>query len=156
MDGTTAYIVVEDQELRLPALVEGTSLYDKSEKWRSEIESSLQISTPDPYFNPLGGALAAAADGIWDGKIWLHGAIGWRSQLNGWRAAYIGDFIGWHDRARTHFDSYAASQVTDVPATIPHPTQDTALHLARSVKKWGTPHYSNGYICRTPYRKDRS
>lgn len=91
--------------------------------------------------------MAAAADGIWDGKIWLHGAIGWRSQLNGWRAAYIGDFIGWHDRARTHFDSYAASQVTDVPATIPHPTQDTALHLARSVKKWGTPHYSNGYIC---------
>lgn len=155
LDGTTAYIVVEDQELRLPALVEGTSLYDKSEKWRSEIESSLQISTPDPYFNPLGGALAAAADGIWDGKIWLHGAIGWRSQLNGWRAAYIGDFIGWHDRARTHFDSYAASQVTDVPATIPHPTQDTALHLARSVKKWGTPHYSNGYICRTPYRKDQ-
>lgn len=68
LDGTTAYIVVEDQELRLPALVEGTSLYDKSEKWRSEIESSLQISTPDPYFNPLGGALAAAADGIWDGK----------------------------------------------------------------------------------------
>lgn len=25
LDGTTAYIVVEDQELRLPALVEGTS-----------------------------------------------------------------------------------------------------------------------------------
>ena len=50
-DGQKVYtteVVVEDQELRLPALVEGTSLYDKSEKWRSEIESSLQISTPDP------------------------------------------------------------------------------------------------------------
>lgn len=155
LDGNTAYVVVENQDLHLPTSTEGDSLYEKSENWRSKLTSSLQISTPDPYFNPLGGVLAAAADGIWDGKIWLHGAIGWRSQLNGWRAAYIGDFIGWHDKARTHFDSYAASQVTDVPATIPHPTQDPDLNLARSVKKWGTPHYSNGYICRTPYRKDQ-
>lgn len=155
LDGSTAYIIVENQELYIPSLAEGASLYDKSEKWRSDLVSSLRISTPDSYFNPLGSALSAAAYGIWDGKIWLHGAIGWRSQLNGWRAAYIGDFIGWHDKARTHFNSYAASQVTDVPATRPHPTQDTALHLARSVKEWGTPHYSNGYICRTPYRNDQ-
>ncbi len=155
LDGSTAYIIVENQELHIPSFAEGTSLYDKSEKWRSDLVSSLRISTPDSYFNPLGSALSAAAYGIWDGKIWLHGAVGWRSQLNGWRAAYIGDFIGWHDKARTHFNSYAASQVTDVPATRPHPTQDTALHLARSVKEWGTPHYSNGYICRTPYRNDQ-
>lgn len=155
LDGATSYLVLENQDLRIPALSEGASLYEKSEKWRSELTSSLKISTPDPYFNPLGSALSAAAYGIWDEKIWLHGAIGWRSQLNGWRAAYIGDFIGWHDKARTHFDSYAASQVTDVPATIPHPTQDPDLNMARSVKKWGTPHYSNGYICRTPNRKDQ-
>ena len=63
--------------------------------------------------------------------------------------------MGWHDRARKHFDAYAASQVTDVPNTIPHPAQDSALHLARSVKKWGTPQYSNGYICRNPRRNNQ-
>ena len=46
---------------------------------------------------------------------------------------------GKHDRARTHFDAYAASQVTNVPNTIPHPAQDSALAMARSEKKWGTP-----------------
>ena len=72
----------------------------------------------------------------WDGEVWLHGAIGWRMPLSGWRAAYTGDVLGWHDRARTHFNAYAASQVTEVPNTLPHPAQDSALHLARSVKKW--------------------
>lgn len=96
-----------------------------------------------------------AADGIWDGEVWLHGAIGWRMPLSGWRAAYTGDVLGWHDRARTHFNAYAASQVTEVPNTFPHPAQDSALHLARSVKKWGTPQYSNGYICRNPHRNNQ-
>ena len=90
-----------------------------------------------------------------DGQVWLHGAVGWRMPLSGWRAAYTGDALGWHDRARKHFDAYAASQVTDVPNMIPHPAQDSALHLARSVKKWGTPQYSNGYICRNPHRNNQ-
>lgn len=154
LDGETTYVMVENLDLRLPSLTEGEALYEKAEKWRAEIASSLKFSTPDPFFNPLGGALAIAADGIWDNQVWLHGAIGWRTQLNGWRAGYTGDFIGRHDRARTHFNSYAASQVTDVPVTIPHPALDSVLHLARSVKKWGTPQYSTGYICRTPNRKD--
>ena len=41
------------------------------------------------------------------------------------------------------------------PNTLPHPAQDSALHLARSVKKWGTPQYSNGYICRNPHRNNQ-
>ena len=110
---------------------------------------------PIHTFNTLGGALAVAADGIWDGEVWLHGAIGWRMPLSGWRAAYTGDALGWHDRARTHFNAYAASQVTEVPNTIPHPAQDSTLALARSEKKWRTPQYSNGYICRNPRRNDQ-
>lgn len=66
------------------------------------LASRLKIETPDPYLNTLGGALVAAADGIWDGQVWLHGAIGWRMPLSGWRAGYTGDALGWHDRARTH------------------------------------------------------
>ena len=149
------YILVRDYSLVIPSLEEGAALYDKSEQARAELASRIRITTPDPFFNTLGGALAVAADGIWDGEVWLHGAIGWRMPLSGWRAAYTGDVLGWHDRARTHFDAYAASQVTDVPNTIPHPAQDSALALARSVKKWGTPQYSNGYICRNPRRNDQ-
>ena len=119
------------------------------------LASRIQFSTPDPYINTLGGALVLAADGDWDGQTWLHGCIGWRMPLAGWRAAYVGDVLGWNDRAVSHFDAYAKSQVTDVPATIPHPSQDSTLNLARAEKRWGTQMYSNGYICRNPERNDQ-
>ena len=151
IDGTL-YILLENQELRTLTTAEGENLFKKAEAARSETASRIRIETPDPYFNTLGGTLAMAAGGIW---VWLHGAIGWRMPLSGWRAAYTGDVLGWHDRARTHFNAYAASQVTEVPNTLPHPAQDSALHLARSVKKWGTPQYSNGYICRNPHRNNQ-
>ena len=154
IDGTL-YMLLENQELRTLTTAEGENLFKKAEAARSETASRIRIETPDPYFNTLGGTLAMAADGIWDGEVWLHGAIGWRMPLSGWRAAYTGDVLGWHDRARTHFNAYAASQVTEVPNTLPHPAQDSALHLARSVKKWGTPQYSNGYICRNPHRNNQ-
>lgn len=130
-------------------------VFTQTEKTRQTLTSRIKISTPDPFFNTLGGTLAVAADAIWDGQVWLHGAIGWRMPLTGWRGAYTGDFLGWHNRARSHFDAYAASQVTRVPQTIPHPTQDKEMNLARAEKKWGTPMYSNGYICRNPYRNDQ-
>ena len=120
-----------------------------------DLSSRIQFQTPDPYLNPLGSALTLAADGNWDGQTWLHGCIGWRMPLAGWRAGFIGDVLGWNDRAVSHFDAYAKSQVTDVPATIPHPSQDSTLNLARAVKKWGTQMYSNGYICRNPERNDQ-
>lgn len=112
------------------------------------------FSTPDPYINTLGGALVMAADGDWDGQTWLHGCIGWRIPLAGWRAGYLGDVLGWNDRAVSHFDAYAKSQVTSVPPTMPHPAQDAKMNMARADKKWGTQMYSNGYICRYPDRND--
>lgn len=131
------------------------AIYNTAEARRVEIASSLKITTPDPFFNTLGGTIATAADGIWDGKVWMHGAVGWRMPLNGWRAAYTGDVMGWHDRARIHFDAYAASQVTEVEPTRSHPAQDSVLNLARAEKSWGTPMYSNGYICRNPERNNQ-
>lgn len=145
-----AYLLFRDFSIKMLGKKEGSRLYEKAEKVRAELASRIRIETPDAYLNTLGGALALAADGIWDGQVWLHGAVGWRMPLSGWRAAYTGDALGWHDRARTHFDAYAASQVTEVPNTIPHPAQDSVLNLARSEKRWGTPQYSNGYICRNP------
>jgi hypothetical protein len=124
-------------------------LFDMADERRKEVASAVVVDTPDPYMNPIGGVLSTAADGIWD-DVWLHGAIGWRMPLNGWRAGYTGDFIGLNARNRRHFNRYAASQVTDVPPVMSHPAPDSALNLARPLKKWGTPMYSNGYICRNP------
>ncbi|NDV83219.1 DUF4450 domain-containing protein [Bacteroides sp. 51] len=149
------YLVLQDMWLNLLPPEVAEKLFEETEATRAALAGRIQFRTPDPYINTLGGALAVAADGIWDGEVWLHGAVGWRMPLSGWRAAYTGDALGWHNRARTHFDAYAASQVTEVPNTIPHPAQDPDMNLARSIKQWGTPQYSNGYICRNPYRNDQ-
>lgn len=127
-----------------------TAAFAAAEARRAEIAATLRIDTPDDYLNPVAGALSIAADGIWEPDVWLHGAVGWRIPLTGWRAAYTGDALGWHERSRRHFDGYAAAQITHIPPTIPHPAQDTALHLTRAAKVWGTPMYSNGYITRRP------
>lgn len=151
--GETIYIGISDNMLKR---IDNPALFREWEQARDTLARRIRITTPDPYFNTLGGALAMAADGIWGTEgVWLHGAVGWRMPLSGWRAGYTGDALGWHDRARTHFDNYAASQVTEIPCTRWHPAQDSALALARSVKEWGTPQYSNGYICRNPRRNDQ-
>ena len=128
--------------------------FDAAEQWRNQLASSVSFHTPDAYINPIGGALVMAADGAWDGKVWQHGAVGWRMPLPGWRAAYMGDFLGMPDRQRTHFDAYAKSQVTDVPVTEPH-LMDEKNNLARGTYKWGTPMYSTGYICRNPEKNNQ-
>ncbi|MDR2804609.1 MAG: glycoside hydrolase family 88 protein [Dysgonamonadaceae bacterium] len=151
----TVYLVLENHDLLQTNEAEGYNLYNQTESARLQLASRIRFKTPDPYVNTLGGTIVMAADAIWDGEVWLHGAVGWRMPLTGWRAAYAGDFLGWHDRARIHFDAYAQSQVTDVPNTILHPAQDSALHLSRALKQWGTPMYSNGYIGRNPHRNDQ-
>lgn len=134
---------------------EARSLFMKAVLHNGQLSERIKFETPDPYINTLGSALAFAADGDWDGQTWLHGCIGWRMPLAGWRAAYVGDVLGWGDRQRSHFDAYAKSQVTNVEPTIPHPSQDAKLNMARAEKRWGTQMYSNGYICRNPERNDQ-
>ncbi|MBD5344677.1 MAG: DUF4450 domain-containing protein [Bacteroides sp.] len=129
-------------------------MFSRAEQERVALASSITITTPDEWINPIGSALGVAADGIWSGEAWLHGSIGWRTPHLGWRGAYAGDALGWSDRALTHFKTYANNQITDIPPVIPHPTQDSTLNLARAEKKWGTQFYSNGYICRRPGKKD--
>ena len=151
----TVYIKYADRALSAANQKFLAKEYAKADAQREELAGKLVIDTPDPYFNTLGSVIMNAAEGNWDGKVWLHGAIGWRMTLSGWRGAYNGDFLGWHDRARSHFDAYAKSQVTDVEPTIPHPSQDPGKQMARALKKWGTQMYSNGYICRDPERNDQ-
>lgn len=151
----TVFIEYSDKELNASPQKLLSEKYSVADAQRNCMAGRLEISTPDPYFNVLGPIMINAADGAWDGKTWLHGAIGWRMPLSGWRGAYSGDFLGWHDRARSHFDAYAKSQVEGVPPVIPHPTQDPDKQMARAEKKWGTQMYSDGYICRNPERNDQ-
>jgi hypothetical protein len=125
-----------------------TKLFTATEDARKKLAGRVKVVTPDPYINTLGGALSIAADGIWESPTYLHGAVAWRMRLPAWRGAYVADVLGWHDRARTHFSSYALSQVKE-PATGPV-VFDTALHLARQQEKIGTSMFSSGYICRNP------
>ena len=123
-------------------------IFSKAESARKKIADRVKVSTPDKYINTLGSILSVAADAVWENPTFLHGAIGWRMRLNGWRGPYVGDVLSWHDRAKTHFKAYALSQVTS-PLTGPL-VMDTALHLARSLEKMGTSVFSSGYICRNP------
>ena len=152
---TELFFEVDLDTLRMVDTEEGQQTLDRARQYFTALAERIQFDTPDPYINTLGSALALAADGDWDGQTWLHGCIGWRMPLAGWRAGYLGDVLGWNDRAVSHFDAYAKSQVTDVPPTIPHPSQDPAQNLARAEKRWGTQMYSNGYICRNPKRNDQ-
>ena len=39
--------------------------FAKAEAQRAALAGRIQFTTPDPYFNTVGGALAVAADGVW-------------------------------------------------------------------------------------------
>jgi len=150
-----AHVVMKGDEIFKMSDVKAFKCYNDIVAYNDKLASRLQFSTPDPYLNALAGALVMAADGDWDGQTWLHGCIGWRMPLAGWRAAYVGDVLGWNDRAESHFNAYAKSQVTSVEPTIAHPSQDEKMNMARAEKRWGTQMYSNGYICRNPERNDQ-
>ncbi|MFV0606823.1 MAG: DUF4450 domain-containing protein [Niabella sp.] len=125
-----------------------SSIFTKAEQARKKIADRIIVETPDEYINTLGGALAIAADAIWEAPTYLHGAVAWRMRLPAWRGAYAADALGWHDRAKLHFNSYLKSQVTNIlPGNV---TPDTTLHFARQLEKMGTAMFSNGYICRYP------
>ncbi|MCB0542948.1 MAG: DUF4450 domain-containing protein [Saprospiraceae bacterium] len=122
--------------------------FNQAEEVREKLVQRVQLETPDPFVNPVGGALAAAADAIYEAPSFLHGAVAWRMRLNGWRGAYVADPLGWHDRAKAHFKAYALSQLA-TPESGPV-TPDTALNFARQRERLGTALFSSGYICRNP------
>jgi hypothetical protein len=131
-----------------PGYNELPSMLQRAEENRKQLANRIALVTPDPYLNTLGPALGIAADAIWEHPSYLHGAVAWRMRLNAWRGAYVADPLGWHERAKTHFSSYAESQITS-PDTGPL-APDTSLHFARHTEKIGTAMFSSGYICRNP------
>ena len=142
------FLVQSPAERNVVPYAELPGLFAEAEAARQKIANRIKVETPDPYINTLGGVLAIAADAIWESPSYMHGAVAWRMRLNAWRGPYVADVLGWHDRARSHFSSYALSQVTS-PASGPV-VADTALHLARQKEKMGTAMFSEGYITRNP------
>ncbi|MFM2327050.1 MAG: hypothetical protein RIR31_1252, partial [Bacteroidota bacterium] len=147
-ENETIYFAVQKATGRPINYYDLPGLFKNAEAARKKIANRIILQTPDEYINPLGSALAIAADGIWEDPSYMHGAIAWRMRLPAWRGAYVADPLGWHDRARMHFSSYALSQVTKIAAGPV--VFDTALHIARQQEKMGTAMFSNGYISRNP------
>jgi len=123
-------------------------VFQQAEKARQAIANRIKVKTPDPFINTIGGALSIASNAIWEAPSYMHGAIGWRMRLNGWRGPYTADPLGWHDRAKIHFNAYALSQFTS-PAIGPV-IPDSAMHFARSWEKNNVGMFSSGYISRLP------
>ncbi|GAB3426192.1 DUF4450 domain-containing protein [Niabella aquatica] len=140
------FFVESNSKIRL--YNQAATIFSQAEKARKVIAERIVLETPDEYINPLGGALAIAADAIWETPSFLHGAVAWRMRLPAWRGAYAADALGWQDRARLHFDSYLKSQVNHITPGLVEP--DTALHFARQKERMGNAMFSNGYICRQP------
>lgn len=114
---------------------DATSLPDllaRAEHARQQ-QQRVQIHTPDPHINAAMSALNVAADAIWDENLqrYMHGAIGWRMPLLGWRGCYAGDALGQHQRTLQHITGFAAKQNNSpVPATLP--PADLKYQLSRS------------------------
>ena len=145
---TDYFSIYQPKSISIPSVESLVTMAQESEAARVTLTSRVLLQTPDPYLNTLGGVLSIAADAIWESPSYLHGSIGWRMRLNGWRGPYVADPLGWHDRARSHFSSYALSQVTS-PLTAPN-EPDTLLHFARQKERLGNTVFSSGYISRNP------
>jgi hypothetical protein len=147
-NGEPLYFFIQNGNARNLSYADLPALFNKAEETRKSLAGRIKVVTPDPFINTIGGALSMAADAVWEDPSFMHGAVAWRMRLNGWRGAYLADDLGWHDRAKKHFSSYALSQVT-TPA-FGRVVLDTALHLARGLEKMGTSLFSSGYISRNP------
>jgi hypothetical protein len=147
--GKDIYLLILNPETQKnPTYSELPSIFEKADATRKKLADRVKIETPDPYINAVGASIATAADAVWDGQSFMHGAIAWRMPLNGWRGAYAADWLGWHDRAETHFNGYFQAQYTE-PASGPS-VPDPATNLARQKEEIGTALFTDGYISRNP------
>ena len=130
------------------ALEELPQVFARTREHFGLLRERVEVSTPDPFINAAAGALNIAADAVWDEpqQAVMHGAIAWRARLLGWRGPYAMDALGWHERAKRHFEYWATRQNTAaIPATLP-PAEE-ATHLARNPAAL----HSNGDLSNSHY-----
>ncbi len=131
-----AFLAIEIVRPKQPPLLRAEDLAESfadAEIHRSSLAQRLHVETPDPFINAAAAAVGVAADAVWDERqgAYMHGAVSWRVRLLGWRAAYTGDALGWHDRTRRHFTGFAGRQNTSpIPDRIP--PADEKFNFARN------------------------
>lgn len=147
------YIMIERiaPESAPPASSDPTPVFAARSAQVAAIANTLHMVTPDPYIDASAGALAIAADAVWDARqqCVMHGAVAWRVPLPGWRGPYCLDSLGNHERAREHFRHWIARQNTE-PITTPDPATgpwDANAHLSRKERLL----HSNGDLSRNHY-----
>ncbi|MBN2612654.1 MAG: DUF4450 domain-containing protein [Bacteroidales bacterium] len=147
--GDDLYLVIWNPETKDSVSYAGIpGMVMEAEKTRKEIAGQVKLNTPDEHINALGATLSIAADAVWEEPSYLHGAVAWRMRLPGWRGAYAADWMGWHDRARIHFNAYLKSQYLS-PDSGPN-MPDPKTNLARQEEKEGNSLFTSGYISRNP------
>jgi len=116
-----------------PPAADPARFFAEAEVRRRSIAEQVTVRTPDTFLNAATAALNIAADAIWDEEkhTYMHGAVGWRVPLLGWRGPYAGDAFGHHDRTRRHIEGFAARQIT-TPPPAKLPPADGKYHLSRS------------------------
>ena len=127
-------------------------VFSAAETHRQELAGRIGVETPDDYINAAVAAVSVAADAVWDESqgAFMHGANAWRMKLLGWRAAYAGDALGWHDRTQRHFTGFAVRQNTN-PIPDRFPPADENYNLARNESVL----HSNGdFACENPHYYD--
>jgi hypothetical protein len=162
IDSNPQYLTVDHVEggsgPGIPALTEELDIAKAFNARSAEVEATAQtitFATPDEYLNTVGGAIAIAAETIWDQRqeCVLHGGVAWRVALAGWRGPYCLDALGHHDRAVLQFRHWLKRQnLTAVDTTAELNGEavgpwDPNIHLAR---KEGMLH-SNGDLSNNHY-----
>jgi hypothetical protein len=82
--------------------------------------SALEISTPDNMLDLTVPPNVLAIDASWQDKSFYHGSFDWHAPYLGWRNWYGPTVIGWHDRVKKSFKTFANLQVpkTDQPEEV--------------------------------------
>ncbi len=92
-----------------------TSHPDPVEYLKNEIRktrSAIKVSTPDSMFDISVPPNVLAMDASWHEKSFYHGTYAWHAPYMGWRLWYGPTVIGWHDRVKKNFKTFANLQVS--------------------------------------------
>ncbi|MGV8138255.1 MAG: DUF4450 domain-containing protein [Mangrovibacterium sp.] len=76
-----------------------------------KIRSAIEISTPDHMLDLSVAPSVLAMDASWHDKSFYHGTYAWHAPYMGWRLWYGPTVLGWHDRVKKGFKTFADLQV---------------------------------------------
>lgn len=76
------------------------------------LAQTIQVETPEPYFDSAVAAQLVALDASWDAGI-MHGPIAWHSGQSGWRGMYGFVTAGWGERVKENVRLYMKTQHDD-------------------------------------------